>query len=51
MIALILLNLAVWLVQKVRATFLTNPIQNSNESRFGHPRFPAFYAVRPQRSQ
>ena len=32
MIAVILLNFAVWLVQKACATFSTNHIQNLNES-------------------
>ena len=51
MVALVFLNFAVWLVQKASATFLTNQIQNLNELWFGHSRFPAFYAVRPQWSQ
>ena len=38
-IVLVLPYFVLWLVQKTRATFSTNQIQNWNQSRIGRPRF------------
>ena len=40
-ISLVLLYFVLWLVQKTRATFLTDQMQNYNQSLLGRPRFPA----------
>ena len=38
--------LSLWIVfQKTCVTLLTNQIQNKNQSRLGHPRFPALWTV------
>ena len=34
-----------WLVQNTSATLSTNQIQNWGQSRLGHPRFPALWAI------
>ena len=40
-ISLVLLYFVLWLVQKTRATLLTDQMQNYNQSLLGRPRFPA----------